>query len=103
MVLPSGVGYAMVWIVCWKGVSTLVVPDTLPSALTEKVPVNVIPKTSPPAENVATPLVFPNARPFVVPVGMKVIRPTPAKGTWPFTTGTWPGLVAGTQPFSVKE
>ena len=70
MVLPSGVGYRMAWIVCWKGVSMLVVPDTLPSALTVKVPVNVILKTSPPAENAATPLVVPNARPFVVPVGM---------------------------------
>ena len=48
----------------------MVVPDTLPSALTVKVPVNVILKTSPPAENAATPLVVPNARPFVVPVGM---------------------------------
>ena len=72
----------------------LVVPEKLPSPLGVKVPASVTLKTSPPAENVATPL--------VVPLAKKVSSPDPARGTWPSTTGCWQRL-AGTQPLSVKE
>ena len=72
----------------------LVVPEKLPSPLGVKVPASVILKTSPPAENIDTPL--------TVPLAKKVNSPACAMGTWPSTTGCWQRL-AGTQPLSVKE